>query len=212
MSKFSNKLLLGTALTLFGALSLPAVASQESVASPPAVSSGHSKVQIETALQKNAFVSMKVDKTIAENIENCGDSTTLSAALKAADLMATLGGKDPFTIFAPANVAFDKLSAGTVDNLMKPENKAKLTSLLTYHVVPGKLTVADLEAKVREHGGKATLKTVQGEELGIVKEGEKWWITDGKGTRVGIAVANVMQSNGVLHFVEGVLIPKDASF
>lgn len=212
MSNISNKLLLGTALTLFGAFSLPALANQEATAAVSTAASPQKASEAVTPLQKNAFVSMKVDKTIAENIENCGDSTTLSAALKAANLMATLGGKEAFTIFAPANVAFDKLPPGALDNLLKPENKAKLTSLLTYHVVPGKLTVADLEAKVREHDGKATLKTVQGEELGVVKEGEKWWITDGKGTRVGIAVANVMQSNGVLHFVEGVLTPKDASF
>jgi uncharacterized surface protein with fasciclin (FAS1) repeats len=125
--------------------------------------------------------------------------------VKAADLVDTLSGKGPFTVFAPTNDAFAKLPAGTVDTLLKPENKGQLTQVLTYHVVPGRLTAKDLMAK--KGGGKTMLKTVEGEELTVeVKDGDIW-IWDGKGDAAKITVQNVMQSNGVIHVIDTVLLP-----
>ena len=136
------------------------------------------------------------------------DHTTLVAAVKAAGLVDTLNGAGPFTVFAPTNAAFDKLPAGTVDTLVKPENKAQLTRILTYHVVPGSYSSAQLLADARKHGGKATLKTVQGEPLTVALHDGKLWIIDAKGGKAGISTADVSQSNGVIHVVDTVLMPK----
>jgi uncharacterized surface protein with fasciclin (FAS1) repeats len=150
---------------------------------------------------------MYPSKNIVENAVNSKDHTTLVAAVKAAGLVETLQGKGPFTVFAPTNAAFTKLPAGTVDTLLKPENKAQLTGVLTYHVVAGKMTAQDLAAKVKEGGGKAMLKTVQGEMLTVTPSGNTLTITDKKGGKSTVSVADVMQSNGVIHVVDTVLLP-----
>jgi uncharacterized surface protein with fasciclin (FAS1) repeats len=139
-------------------------------------------------------------KNIVQNAVNSKDHTTLVAAVKAAGLVPTLEGKGPFTVFAPTNAAFGKLPAGTVDTLVKPENKATLTKILTYHVVAGKLEASDLT------DGKK-LKTVEGEELTIKKQDGKTWIVDAKGGTAMVTIANVNQSNGVIHVVDTVLMP-----
>lgn len=147
-------------------------------------------------------------KTIVENAINSKDHTTLVAAVKAAGLVETLSGPGPFTVFAPTNAAFAKLPAGTVDMLVKPENKATLTSILTYHVVAGKMSAAMLAKNAGSHGGKATLTTVQGEKLTVMKGPDGgWWVADAKGGKAKITIADVNQSNGVIHVVDGVLMP-----
>ena len=146
-------------------------------------------------------------KTIVENAMNSKDHTTLVAAVKAAGLVDTLSGPGPFTVFAPTNAAFNKLPAGTVDTLVKPENKAMLTGILTYHVVPGRITAADIAAKAKANMGTATYTTVQGEPLMFKKSGSGWMIMDGKGHSGNITIANVYQSNGVIHVIDTVLMP-----
>jgi len=146
-------------------------------------------------------------KDIIDNAVNSKDHTTLVAAVKAAGLVETLKGDGPFTVFAPTNEAFDKLPAGTVSTLLKPENKATLTKILTYHVVAGRLTAADLSAKIKEGMGKAELKTVSGGTLTVMKEGKKLYLVDEKGGKSWITIADVMQKNGVIHVVNTVLMP-----
>lgn len=150
---------------------------------------------------------MYPSKNIVQNAVNSKDHTTLVAAVKAAGLVDTLSGPGPFTVFAPTDAAFAKLPAGTVDTLVKPENKATLTNILTYHVVAGRLTAADLKANAMAHGGKATLTSVQGEKLTVSKAGMGWKVTDAKGGSAMITIADVMQSNGVIHVVDTVLMP-----
>jgi uncharacterized surface protein with fasciclin (FAS1) repeats len=139
-------------------------------------------------------------KTIVQNAVNSKDHTTLVAAVKAAGLVDTLSSPGPFTVFAPTNAAFGKLPAGTVDTLVKPENKGALTKVLTYHVVPGRLSATDLQ-------GKATLRTVQGEILKVTARNGAVWLTDAKGGMSKVTIANVYQSNGVIHVVDTVLMP-----
>ena len=147
-------------------------------------------------------------KNIVENAVNSKDHTTLVAAVKAAGLVETLEGAGPFTVFAPTNEAFDKLPKGTVETLVKPENKAKLTSILTYHVVAGKLSAADLMKMVKDKHGKATLKTVNGENLYVTQKGHNLMITDENGGMAKVTIADVNQSNGVIHVINNVLLPK----
>ena len=161
-------------------------------------------------MTKNPMVggaAMYPTKDIIDNAVNSKDHTTLVAAVKAAGLVDTLKGPGPFTVFAPTNAAFAKLPAGTVDTLVKPENKAMLTKILTYHVVAGKMTDKDIAANAAKHGGKATLTTVQGEMLTAWKKGKDWYLTDAKGGQSKITIPNVMQSNGVIHVVDTVLMP-----
>ena len=147
-------------------------------------------------------------KNIVENAVNSKDHTTLVAAVKAAGLVDTLASAGPFTVFAPVNNAFTKLPAGTVPTLLKPENKGTLTKVLTYHVVAGKLTASDLAAKVDAGGGKAMLKTVEGEDITVRRAGKNGLsITDAKGGRARVTIADVLQSNGVIHVVDKVLLP-----
>ena len=143
---------------------------------------------------------MYANKNIIQNAVNSKDHTTLVAAVKAAGLVETLEGKGPFTVFAPTNAAFGKLPAGTVDTLVKPENKATLTKILTYHVVAGKLEASDLS------DGKK-LKTVEGEDLTVKHAGGKIEIIDSKGGASTVTIADVNQSNGVIHVVDSVLMP-----
>ncbi|WP_372859515.1 fasciclin domain-containing protein [Sphingobium lactosutens] len=159
---------------------------------------------------KNPMVggaAMYPTKDIIDNAVNSKDHTTLVTAVKAAGLVATLKGPGPFTVFAPTNEAFAKLPAGTVETLVKPENKAMLTKILTYHVVAGRMTAADIAANAKAHAGKAMLTTVQGEKLTAWKKGNDWYLTDAKGGSARITIANVMQSNGVIHVVDTVLMP-----
>ena len=150
---------------------------------------------------------MYSSKNIVENAVNSKDHTTLVAAVKAAGLVDTLMSPGPFTVFAPTNAAFDKLPAGTVDTLLKPENKGMLTSVLTYHVVAGTMTSTDIAAAIKAGGGTATLTTVQGGTLIGRMMGNKLVLTDAKGGRSTVTIANVMQSNGVIHVVDTVLLP-----
>ena len=150
---------------------------------------------------------MYPSKTIVANAVNSKDHTTLVAAVKAAGLVSTLNGPGPFTVFAPTNEAFDKLPKGTVATLVKPANKALLTKILTYHVVAGKLDSAAIAAKIKAGGGKAMLKTVEGESLTASMDGGKLILTDAKGGTSTVTIPNVYQSNGVIHVVDTVLMP-----
>lgn len=150
---------------------------------------------------------MYSNKDIIDNAVHSADHTTLVAAVKAAGLVDTLKGPGPFTVFAPTNEAFAKLPAGTVDTLLKPENKATLVKILTYHVVPGRLSAADIRKQIKEGGGKAELKTVQGETLMATMHGSGIMLTDQKGGTAMITVPNVFQSNGVIQVVDSVLQP-----
>ena len=164
-----------------------------------------------TAQEKTVTVGgapMYPSKTIVENAVNSKEHTTLVAAVKAAGLVDTLSGKGPFTVFAPTDAAFKKLPAGTVETLVKPENKQKLTGILTYHVVAGKMNAADLAKAIKDGGGKATLKTVAGGELTATMAGDKVVITDAKGGKSTVTIADVNQSNGVIHVIDRVLMPK----
>jgi len=147
-------------------------------------------------------------KDIIDNAVNSKDHTTLVAAVKAAGLVETLKGAGPFTVFAPTNAAFEKLPAGTVDTLLKPENKDKLKGVLTYHVVAGKQDAASIAKAIEEGKGKATFKTVQGGSLTASIEGKDVILTDEKGGKSKVTIADVMQSNGVIHVVDAVLMHK----
>ena len=150
---------------------------------------------------------MYPNKNIIENAVNSKDHTTLVAAVKAAGLVETLQGPGPFTVFAPVNAAFAALPAGTMDNLLKPESKATLTAVLTYHVVPGRLNSQALARLIKQGHGKTTLKTVQGEDLTLMMNGDMIAITDAKGGMASVSIANVNQSNGVIHVIDKVLMP-----
>ena|ERR1700761_4152373 len=146
-------------------------------------------------------------KNIVENAVNSKDHTTLVAAVKAAGLVETLESAGPFTVFAPTNEAFDKLPAGTVDMLLKPENKATLTKVLTYHVVAGRLSSKDLWEKAKMGGDAAKLTTVEGGALWVKIQGKKLYLVDEKGGKSWVTIADVNQSNGVIHVVNMVLMP-----
>ncbi|CAH0993999.1 hypothetical protein EMA8858_00106 [Emticicia aquatica] len=151
---------------------------------------------------------MYPSKNIVENAVNSKDHTTLVAAVQAAGLVETLQSAGPFTVFAPTNAAFGKLPAGTVETLVKPANKATLTSILTYHVVAGKLNASDILAKIKEGKGSATLTTVQGGTLKVSLKGKNVVLTDEKGGMSTVTIADVNQSNGVIHVIDTVVLPK----
>ncbi|WP_419716129.1 fasciclin domain-containing protein [Aureimonas altamirensis] len=150
---------------------------------------------------------MYANKTIAENAVNASNLTTLVAAVKAAGLVETLGGPGPFTVFAPDNAAFEKLPAGTVEELVKPENKAQLTKILTYHVVPARATAEAAMGMIRDDGGAHKVKTVEGEELTLGMAGNAITVTDANGNVATVTQADVLQSNGVVHVIDTVLMP-----
>ncbi|GAA3755331.1 fasciclin domain-containing protein [Flavobacterium ginsengiterrae] len=161
--------------------------------------------------QKSVMVggaAMYPNKNIIENAVNSKDHTTLVAAVKAAGLVETLQGAGPFTVFAPTNAAFDKLPKGTVESLLKPENKKTLQTILTYHVVAGKMNASDIATAIKEGKGKATLKTVSGGTLTAWMKGKDLYITDENGSKSKVTIADVNQSNGVIHVVDAVLLPK----
>jgi uncharacterized surface protein with fasciclin (FAS1) repeats len=150
---------------------------------------------------------MYTNKNIVQNAVNSKDHTTLVAAVKAAGLVDTLQSAGPFTVFAPVNAAFDKLPAGTVDTLLKPENKDQLVKILTYHVVAGKVSSSDLVKMIKEGNGNAELKTVEGGKLTASINDGKVILTDEKGGTATVTIADVFQSNGVIHVVDSVLLP-----
>jgi len=167
-------------------------------------------ISVAQAAEKTVEVggaAMYPSKNIVQNAVNSKDHTTLVAAVTAAGLVDTLSGPGPFTVFAPTNEAFGKLPAGTVDTLVKPENKDTLTSILTYHVVSGTYTAKDLKKLIKEGGGKAMLKTVNGEMLTFTRKKKKFYVTDAKGGMALITIPDVTQSNGVIHVVDTVLMP-----
>ncbi len=151
---------------------------------------------------------MYPSKNIVENAVNSKDHSTLVAAVKAAGLVETLQGAGPFTVFAPTNAAFEKLPAGTVEMLLKPENKSQLTKVLTYHVVAGRLDVKSLEAMIKTGKGTAELATVAGGKLWVMKKDGKWWVKDENGNTATISISDVYQSNGVIHVIDRVVLPK----
>lgn len=162
------------------------------------------------ALAKNPMVGgkeMYPTKNIVENAANSADHTTLVAAVKAAGLVETLQGAGPFTVFAPTNAAFEKLPAGTVETLLKPENKDTLVKILTYHVVAGRVSAADLKKQIKMGGGKAMLKTVAGGTLTAMMDGASIVLKDEKGSTAKVTQANVFQSNGVIHVIDNVVQP-----
>ena len=164
-----------------------------------------------TFAQKSIMVggaAMYPTKNIVENAVNSKDHTTLVAAVKAAGLVETLQGKGPFTVFAPTNAAFDKLPKGTVESLVAPENKKTLQNILTYHVVAGKMNASDIDKAIKAGNGKATLKTVSGGTLTAWMKGKDLYLTDEKGNSSKVTIADVNQSNGVIHVVDTVLMPK----
>lgn len=150
---------------------------------------------------------MYPSKNIVENAVNSKDHTTLVAAVKAADLVETLQSAGPFTVFAPVNKAFDALPKGTVETLVKPENKGTLTTILTYHVIPGKLGSKELMNEIKNGNGKASIKTVQGETLSFMMKGKELMIMDAKGGTAKVTIKDVNQSNGVIHVIDKVLMP-----
>jgi uncharacterized surface protein with fasciclin (FAS1) repeats len=162
---------------------------------------------VQAAVVMVGGAAMYPQKNIIQNAVNSKDHTTLVAAVKAAGLVDTLSGPGPFTVFAPTNEAFDKLPPGTVDTLVKPENKETLTKILTYHVVAGRMTAADIMAKIKAGGGKAMLTTVEGGMLTATMSGSHLMLTDEKGGMSMVTIPNVMQSNGVIHVVDTVLMP-----
>jgi uncharacterized surface protein with fasciclin (FAS1) repeats len=176
-----------------------------------AFATGPSIVTASAQMDKTVTVGgapMYPSKNIVENAVNSKDHTTLVAAVKAAGLVETLSGPGPFTVFAPTNAAFAKLPAGTVETLVKPESKATLTKILTYHVVPGKMTAAALMKAVKDGEGTAKLKTASGDTLTVKQEGPGTLsITDAKGGKSMVTIADVLQSNGVIHVVDTVLLP-----
>jgi len=171
----------------------------------------HASAQAQMMNNTNPMVGgapMFKSKDIIDNAVNSADHTTLVAAVKAAGLVETLKGKGPFTVFAPTNSAFDKLPAGTVDTLLKPENKGMLTSILTYHVLQGRFDSKTIMAKIRAGKGKAWLKSVNGGTLTAWMDGGSLILADEKGGQSRVTIADVFQSNGVIHVVDSVLLPK----
>ncbi len=153
-------------------------------------------------------VAIAQDKDVVDIAAGSKDHTTLVAAVKAAGLVETLKGKGPFTVFAPTNAAFDKLPAGTVETLLKPENKQTLTKILTYHVISGNLKAADVLAAVKKGNGKAVVKTVQGEDLTVTLEKGNVILTDAKGGKATVTATDLAGSNGVIHVIDTVVMPK----
>ena len=197
-------------IALLSAVAFGALALTASVVAP-ASAEDKKMMKSEMSGEKTVMVggaAMYPSKNIVQNAVNSKDHTTLVAAVKAAGLVNTLEQPGPFTVFAPVNAAFDKLPKGTVETLLKPENKAALVKVLTYHVVPGAYSAMDLRTEVKAGGGRAILKTVQGENLTVMQVGRRLEIIDAKGDRATVTIPDVNQSNGVIHVVDTVLLPK----
>lgn len=186
-----------------GLLSVSALAAAVTLTTSfPATSYAEKTVEVGGA-------AMYPSKNIIENAVNSKEHTTLVAAVKAAGLVDTLSGKGPFTVFAPTNAAFEKLPQDTVPTLLKPENKDKLAGVLTYHVVAGKFSAEDIAAKAKANGGKLELTTVAGGKITLMGDDKGgWWIMDENGGKAKITIADVFQSNGVIHVIDSVILPK----
>lgn len=184
-----------------GALAIGAAATAQTAPAPAAATAAATNPTVGGA-------AMDATKPIAANAAAAPNLTTLVKAVQAAGLASTLSGPGPFTVFAPTNDAFTRLAPGTVDTLLKPESKATLAKVLTYHVVPGTLTLADIDAKVKAGGGKAVLTTVEGEPLTVEVLNGAVQLTDVHGNKSFVETPDVTQSNGVVHVVNGVLLPK----
>lgn len=170
----------------------------------------NANAQMETKKEKTVMVggaAMYPSKNIVENAVNSKDHTTLVAAVKAAGLVETLQSAGPFTVFAPTNEAFAKLPKGTVETLLMPENKETLTKILTYHVVPGKISSKDLVEMIAKNNGKFMAKTVEGQDLTFMLKGKDVYIQDAKGGSAKVTIADVNQSNGMIHVIDTVLMP-----
>jgi uncharacterized surface protein with fasciclin (FAS1) repeats len=175
-----------------------------------AIASGSVSAQMMMGGGDNPMVggaAMYKTKNIVENAVNSADHTTLVAAVKAAGLVDTLASKGPFTVFAPVNSAFDKLPAGTVEMILKPENKATLTKILTYHVLAGNYSAKDVVGAIKKGNGKAEFTTVAGGKLWAMLDGKNVVLMDEKGGKSTVTIADVKQSNGVIHVVDSVLLP-----
>ncbi len=175
-----------------------------------ALAGGYAQAQMNSMDDNPMFggAPMLKSKDIVDNAVNSADHTTLVAAVKAAGLVETLKGKGPFTVFAPVNSAFDKLPAGTVDTLLKPENKGTLTNILTYHVLAGRFDSNAIAKKIKAGNGKAWFKAVNGGTLTAWMDGNTLVLADEKGGQSRVTIANVYQSNGVIHVIDSVLLPK----
>jgi uncharacterized surface protein with fasciclin (FAS1) repeats len=182
-----------TPKTKFTAIIAAALAATTGLVAAPALADHH--------------MEKKAEANIVQTAMSTGMHETLVAAVKAAGLVETLSSPGPFTVFAPTDAAFAKLPAGTVETLVKPENKGTLTTILTYHAVPGKVTAGDLVKLINANGGKATITTVQGGTLTAMLEGGNVVITDAKGGKTTVVKADVMTSNGVVHVTDGVFMP-----
>jgi uncharacterized surface protein with fasciclin (FAS1) repeats len=201
--KQQHKILLPTLLAL--------TAFIVAVATQPVIAQKMEQKMNKMGKEKTTMVggaAMYPSKNIIQNAVNSKDHTTLVAAVKAADLVETLEGPGPFTVFAPTNKAFAKLPKGTVPTLLKPENKDTLVKILTYHVVSGHYTAKNLMDMIKKRHGMASLKTVQGEKLTVKMKGKGLVIVDEKGGMSHVTIGDVMQSNGVIHVVDTVLMPK----
>ena len=167
--------------------------------------------QMETPMEENTST-MKTNENTAPNIVEVAagneNFTTLVAAVKAADLVETLSGNGPFTVFAPTNAAFEKLPAGTVETLLKPENKEKLSGILTYHVVSGKFEAGAVIDAIKDNNGKFTVDTVNGGAITLSLDGDKVMLTDANGGKSTVVIADVAASNGVIHAIDSVVMPK----
>jgi uncharacterized surface protein with fasciclin (FAS1) repeats len=200
----SGEIVMSKHNTLLSAVAVGALAL--AFAAPATAQMMNSKMSEKTVNVGGA--AMYPSKNIVQNAVNSKDHTTLVAAVKAAGLVDTLSSPGPFTVFAPTNAAFKKLPAGTVETLVQPESKQKLTSILTYHVIPGRLTAANLMKAVKDGGGMAKFKTVEGDDLTVRQPSVgKLTITDVKGGKSSVTIGDVMQSNGVIHVVDTVLLP-----
>ena len=200
--------LMGAAIFPLGGCMMNSTAHSSVATDAPTgmMSSGSSMSSDHTVMVGGA--AMYPSRNIIQNAVNSQDHTTLVAAVQAAGLVDTLSGPGPFTVFAPTNEAFNKLPAGTVNTLLRPENRDTLRSVLTYHVVAGRLTAADLVQRIRAGGGRATLTTVQGQTLTATQNGNTVRVSDNRGDVANVTIADVLQSNGVIHVVDTVLQPK----
>ncbi|WP_353203485.1 fasciclin domain-containing protein [Sphingomonas sp.] len=189
-----------------GALSVAATATAQTAAPTTAAPTAAAPAAVQNPMVGG--VAMDATKSIVVNAATAPNLSTLVAAVKAAGLATTLSGPGPFTVFAPTNDAFTRLAPGTVENLLKPENKATLAKVLTYHVVPGTITFADLQARAKTSGGKVVLTTVEGEPLTLDVSATAVQLTDVNGNKSFIETPDVKQSNGVVHVVNGVVLPK----
>ena len=188
------------------AVALAAATALTSLAAAPAIADNH-KTAMSSNVPMVGGAPMYPTKNIVENAVNSKDHTTLVAAVQAAGLVDALASAGPFTVFAPTNAAFAKLPAGTVETLVKPENKGTLTSILTYHVVAGRVSSTELVALIKKGGGKAELTTLSGGKLTASVMGGKVILTDAAGGKTAVTQADVFQSNGVIHVTDGVLLP-----